>query len=169
MTKLSSMPHLLSILRRGRLKHLVPSKTSRNLSLCSTLDIRSIFTFRSRSSSESSVSRTPLMSRARSKYSAHASLSWRSFSNSPREVRRKQNFGKDYQCTPVIPIRTGCSNHSSKLEDIEVQLRSLREESALLRLVENTRDSEDVNELLDDLQEAVNGYMVRSRLWHSSG
>ena len=38
----------------------------------------------------------------------------------------------------------------------------------LLQLVDNVQDSEDVSGLLEDLQEAVNDYMVRSRLWRPS-
>ena len=38
----------------------------------------------------------------------------------------------------------------------------------LLRLVDNAQDGEDVSGLLEDLQEAVNDYMVRLRLWRSS-
>ena len=78
-------------------------------------------------------------------------------------VRGKHNFVKDYQCTTqVVSVRSGCLNPHSKLEDIEEQLRSLREESALLRLVDNAQDSKDVSGLLEDLQEAVDNYMVRS-------
>jgi len=61
----------------------------------------------------------------------------------------------------VVSTQTGCSNPPSKLEDIEEQLRSLREESALLRLVDNAQASKDVSGLLEDLQEAVGDYMVR--------
>ena len=84
-------------------------------------------------------------------------------------MRKKENFGKDCQCTQVVSVQTGCSNPPRKLEDIEEQLQSMRGESALLRLVDHAQDGEDVNGLLDDLQEAVNDYMVRSRPWHSSG
>ena len=77
-------------------------------------------------------------------------------------MRRKENFAKDCQCTQVVSVQTGCLNPLSKLEDIEGQLRSLREESALLQLVDNAQNSEDVSGLLEDLQEAVNDYMVRS-------
>jgi len=62
----------------------------------------------------------------------------------------------------VASVQAGCLNPPSKLEDIEGQLRSLREESALLRFVDNAQDSGDVSGLLEDLQEAVNDYMVRS-------
>jgi len=62
----------------------------------------------------------------------------------------------------VVSTQTGCSNPPSKLEDIEEQLRSFREESALLRLVDNAQNSEDVSGLLEDLQEAIGDYMVRS-------
>ena len=50
----------------------------------------------------------------------------------------------------------------SKLEAVEEQLRPLSGKSAPLRYLDNSQDSEDVNGLLEDLQEAVNNYMVRS-------
>jgi len=62
----------------------------------------------------------------------------------------------------VISVQTGCLNPPSKFEGIEEQLQSLREESALLRFVDNVQVSEGVNGVLEDLQEAVNDYMVRS-------
>jgi len=62
----------------------------------------------------------------------------------------------------AVSVQTRRLNPPSKLEDIEEQLRSLREESALLRLVDNAQDSEDVSGLLEDLQDAVDDYMVRS-------
>ena len=157
------MRHLRSMSPRGQPECLILSKLSLNPSPYSMINIRSIPAFYSRPSSDDHICRTPLPLRAGSKYSAHASLGWRSFSNNPQVMRRKRNFGKDYQCTQVVSVQTRCSNPPSKLEDIEVQLRSLREESALLRLVDNVQDGEDVNGLLDDLQEALNDYMVRSR------
>ena len=62
----------------------------------------------------------------------------------------------------VMPVRNGCLNHHSKLKHIEEQLQSLHGKSALLRLADNVQDSEDVSGLLEDLQEAVNDYMVCS-------
>ena len=50
----------------------------------------------------------------------------------------------------------------SKLEDVEEQLRPLGGKSAPLRYLDNAQDSEDVSGLLEDLQEAVNNYMVCS-------
>jgi len=64
----------------------------------------------------------------------------------------------------VLSVQTGCLHPPRKLEGIEEQLRSLHAKSALLRFVDNAQDSEDVSGLLEDLQEAVNDYMVRSRL-----
>jgi len=49
-----------------------------------------------------------------------------------------------------------------KLEDIKEQLQALRGKSALLRVADNAQDSEDISGLLEDLQEVVNDYMVRS-------
>jgi len=61
----------------------------------------------------------------------------------------------------VVSVRTGCLlNPPRKLEDIKEQLRTLYGKSALLRLADNAQDSEDVSELLEDLQEALNDYMV---------
>ena len=51
---------------------------------------------------------------------------------------------------------------SSKLKDIEEQIRTLHGKSAFQRLADSVQDNEDVNGLLEDLQEAVNDYMVRS-------
>ena len=48
----------------------------------------------------------------------------------------------------------------SKLKWIEERLRTLHGKPVLLRLVDNAQDGEDVSGLLEDLQEAVNGYMV---------
>ena len=62
----------------------------------------------------------------------------------------------------VASVQDGCLNPSRKLKDIEVQLRSLHEKFLLLRLVDNAQDGEDVSGLLEDLQEAVNDYMVRT-------
>ena len=64
----------------------------------------------------------------------------------------------------VVSIQTGCSKPPRKLKDIEERLRSLDGKPALLRLADNAQNSEDVDGLLEDLQEAVNEYMVRSRL-----
>ena len=64
----------------------------------------------------------------------------------------------------AVSVLTGCSNPPSKLKDVEAQLRSLHEKAALLRFVDNAQDDEDVSGLLEDLQEAVNDYLVRSSL-----
>jgi hypothetical protein len=63
----------------------------------------------------------------------------------------------------AVSVHAGCLNPPRKLKDIEEQLRSLYGKSALLRFVDNVQDSGDVSGLLEDLQEAVNDYMVRSR------
>ena len=62
----------------------------------------------------------------------------------------------------VVSVQTGCLNLHSKLKDIEEQLRSLHEKPVPLRIIDNVQDGEDVTGLLEDLQEAVNDYMVRS-------
>ena len=62
----------------------------------------------------------------------------------------------------TVSIRAGCLNPPSKLQDIEEQLRPLSEKSAPLRYLDDVQDGEDVSGLLEDLQEAVNDYMVRS-------
>jgi hypothetical protein len=61
-----------------------------------------------------------------------------------------------------ISAQTGCLNPARKFKDIEEQLRSLGGKSVPLRFVDNVQDGEDVTGLLDDLQEALNDYMVRS-------
>ena len=62
----------------------------------------------------------------------------------------------------VVSVQTGCLNLHSKLKDIEEQLRSLHEKPVPLRIIDNVQDGEDVNGLLEDLQEAINNYLVCS-------
>ena len=62
----------------------------------------------------------------------------------------------------ITSVRGGCSNPPSTLKDIEEQLRSLGGKTATLRYFDDAQDGEDVSGLLEDLQEAVNNYMVRS-------
>jgi len=62
----------------------------------------------------------------------------------------------------VVSIQTGCLDPSSKLKGVGEQVRTLDEKSTALRYLDNAQDSEDVNGLLEDLQEAVNNYLVRS-------
>jgi len=47
-----------------------------------------------------------------------------------------------------------------KLKHIEEQLQSLGGKSVPLRCLDDTQDSEDVSGLLEDLQEAINDYMM---------
>ena len=68
----------------------------------------------------------------------------------------------------MVSVQTRCLNPPSKLKHIEEQLRLLHGKSVLLRLTNNAQDSEDVTGLLEDLQEAVNDYMVRPLLGRSS-
>ena len=68
----------------------------------------------------------------------------------------------------AIPIQPGCSNPPRKLKHIEEQLLSLHGKFVLLRIADGVQDNEDVGGLLEDLQEAVNDYMVCSSLLHSS-
>jgi len=77
-------------------------------------------------------------------------------------MKTKRNVVKDYQCMQVVSVWTGRLNPPRKLEDIKEQLRLLHGKSAPLRYLDNVQDGEDVNGLLEDLQEAVNDYMVRS-------
>ena len=62
----------------------------------------------------------------------------------------------------MVSIQTGCLNSSSKFKEIGEQVRSLDGKSTVLRYLDNAQDSEDVNGLLEDLQEVVNDYLVRS-------
>ena len=62
----------------------------------------------------------------------------------------------------VVSAQTGFSNPPSKLGEIEERLGSLDGKSVPLRYLDNIQDGEDVSGLLEDLQEAVNDYMVRS-------
>ena len=64
----------------------------------------------------------------------------------------------------VVSIQFGYLNPPRKLKDIEEQLRLLHGKPVPLRFLDNVQDSEDVTGLLEDLQEAVNDYMVRSQL-----
>ena len=162
MAGLLGAPHLWSALRRGQLKHLVPSNPSHNLYPFSILNIRFILKLCSSSFSDHCISRTLLPLRTRSKYSTHASLRWRNFSSSPQAMKRKKDSVKVYQCMQVVSVQAELSNPPSKLEDIEEQLRSLLEKSALLRFANNVQNSRNVSGLLEDLQEAFNDYMVRS-------
>jgi len=77
-------------------------------------------------------------------------------------MKRKKDSVKVYQCMQVVSVQAELSNPPSKLEDIEEQLRSLLEKSALLRFANNVQNSRNVSGLLEDLQEAFNDYMVRS-------
>ena len=52
------------------------------------------------------------------------------------------------------------SQSPSKLKEIEGELLSLGGKSMSLRYLDSVQDGEDVNGLLEDLQEAVNDYMV---------
>ena len=52
-------------------------------------------------------------------------------------------------------------NPPSRLKGIEEQLQSLAGKSMPLWDFDSVQGSEDVNRLLDDLQEAVDDYMVR--------
>ena len=71
---------------------------------------------------------------------------------------------KNYYCTQAVSVQTGYLNSPSKLKDIEGQLRPLHEKPVPLRFLDNAQDGEDVTGLLEDLQEAINDYLVCSRL-----
>ena len=60
----------------------------------------------------------------------------------------------------MVSVQTEYSSIPSKLKDIEEQLRSLGGKSVPLRYLDNVQDGEDVGGLLEDLQEAVNDYLV---------
>ena len=62
----------------------------------------------------------------------------------------------------MVSVQTEYSSPPSKLKDIEEQLRSLSGKSVPLRYLDNVQDGEDVGGLLEDLQEAVNDYLVCS-------
>ena len=62
----------------------------------------------------------------------------------------------------VASIQAGCLSPPRKLKDIGKRLESLLRKSASLRLVDNVQDNDDVSGFLEDLQEAVRDYMVRS-------
>jgi len=61
---------------------------------------------------------------------------------------------------PVVSFLTRFSNPPRILKGIEEQLQSLGGKSMPLRYLDNVQDGEDVTGLLEDLQEAVNDYMV---------
>ena len=60
-----------------------------------------------------------------------------------------------------VSTRTRCLNPPRKLNEIGEQLWPLYEKSMPVRLVDNNQDGDDVSGLLEDLQQAVNDYMVR--------
>ena len=60
----------------------------------------------------------------------------------------------------AIPAHAGCLCPFSKLKVIQEQLVSLGAKSVPLQYLDNAQDSEDINGLLEDLQEAVGDYMV---------
>jgi len=62
----------------------------------------------------------------------------------------------------VGSIYTGCSNSSSKLRGIGRQLQLLHRKSAPLQPTNGAQDGKGVSRLLEDLQEAVDNYMVCS-------
>jgi len=77
-------------------------------------------------------------------------------------MKGKRDVVEDYQSMQVVSVWTGCLSPPRKLEDIKEQLRLLHGKSAPLRYLDKDQDGEDVSGLLEDLQEAVNDYMVRS-------
>ena len=154
--------HLWSRSRRVQPKYLVLSKPPWRLFPSSMPNIRFVLVPCSSYFSEDGIIRIPSPSRTRSKYFAHVLLRWRGFSNNLQVMGRKQNAVKDYRCMQAVFFQTRRSNPSSKLKDIEEQVRSLHGKSVLLRFTDSVQDSEDVNGLLEDLREAVNDYMVRS-------
>jgi len=64
----------------------------------------------------------------------------------------------------IASVWDECLNPLSTLKIIEGKLRSLGGKSATLRYLDDVQDSEDVGALLEDLQEAVNDYMVCSQM-----
>jgi len=62
--------------------------------------------------------------------------------------------------TVTLPPYSWCLLPSSKLKDIEGELRSLYGKPELQRLADHVQDDEGVSTLLEDLQEAVSHYQV---------
>ena len=62
----------------------------------------------------------------------------------------------------VIPLLTWCSVPSSSFKDIEGRLRPLSERSRVQQLAEHVQENETISGLLEDLQEDINNYRVRS-------
>jgi len=60
----------------------------------------------------------------------------------------------------MIYIQAECLNPPSKLKEVNEQLLLLGGNSNPLRYLDSVQDSEDVRGLLEDLQEAINDYMV---------
>ena len=63
----------------------------------------------------------------------------------------------------TVPPTSQCSFPLSNLEAIEEQLRPLSGKQEPPRLDDRVQVSEDVSQLLEDLQEAIFDYQVRSR------
>ena len=70
---------------------------------------------------------------------------------------------KSYQRTQVVSVQTGCLNPSSQLKKIGGWVVPSKGEIApeLERFLNDTRDTKFVNRLLEDVQEAIGGYLVR--------
>ena len=63
----------------------------------------------------------------------------------------------------AVLLHSRCSYPSSKLNVIGEQLRLLSENQGLPRLTDHVQDDDDLFRCLDDLQEAILDYRVRSQ------
>jgi len=61
----------------------------------------------------------------------------------------------------IIPVWTGGLNPPSRFKGIKEELQSFAGNSMPLRYFGGVQDGEDIGGLLDDLQEAIDDYMVR--------
>ena len=73
-----------------------------------------------------------------------------------------------YYGMTMSTIQISRRSSSSKLEGFEKRLQTLYRKSSLRRFAEHVQDDEEISGLLEDLQEAINDYQVRSRFWHHS-
>ena len=84
------------------------------------------------------------------------------FNSRPSDVADQRRRDDLIRYVTVL-LYSRCSFPSSKLDGVGEQLRLLTEKSGLLQLTDCVQDDGDLFRLLDDLQEAILYYQVRSQ------
>ena len=85
------------------------------------------------------------------------------FDSRPSDVAEQRRRDDLIRCGPLFLLYFLCSFPPRKLEAIEEQLRLFSEKSGLLLSADNVQASKDAFRLLEDIQEAILDYQVRSR------